>query len=108
MLLRTVALISRSLGTSDLAFEILSVSACILFPRLAFFLIKDNVIVLALRAMIAQFVSFMGFICVAFSGICFCLWTLGRGTWTLRQIIWLMLQIWVSHVRQQSLVADIV
>ena len=33
---------------------------------------------------------------LAFSGICFCLWTLGRATWTVKQIIWLMLQIWVS------------
>jgi len=44
--------------------------------------------------MIARFVGFMGLTIVAFSGICFCLWTLGRGTWTVKQIIWLMLQIW--------------
>lgn len=28
---------------------------------------------------------------VAFTGILFCLWTLGRQTWTIRQIVWLML-----------------
>ena len=32
---------------------------------------------------------------IAFSGICFCLWTLGRKTWTVKQIIWLML--WVVY-----------
>jgi energy-converting hydrogenase Eha subunit G len=59
-----------------------------------------------LRAMIARFVGFMGLTStwrttgqrydaddavVAFSGICFCLWTLGRATWTVKQIVWLML-----------------
>jgi hypothetical protein len=39
---------------------------------------------------------------MAFSGICFCLWTLGRATWTVKQIIWLMLQIWVSPTIRAS------
>jgi energy-converting hydrogenase Eha subunit G len=75
--------------------------------------------------MVARFLGFMGLTCelirfqmrlararkrsdqltttvLAFSGICFCLWTLGRATWTVKQIIWLMLQIWVSS-RMQSL-----
>ena len=45
--LRMVALSSHSARTSDLAFDILACGACILFPRLVFFLIKDNVVILA-------------------------------------------------------------
>ncbi|RXK38635.1 hypothetical protein M231_04141 [Tremella mesenterica] len=91
--IRIVALASRSPNTSDLAFDILAIGACILFPRLVFFLIKDNVVILALRAMISRFLSFMGLTILAFTGIGFCLWTLARGTWSVRQIIWLMLLI---------------
>ncbi|KAK4686667.1 hypothetical protein P7C73_g3457, partial [Tremellales sp. Uapishka_1] len=94
LVIRVFALATRSVNTSDLAFDILAIGACILFPRLVFFVIKDNVVVLALKAMIAEFVGFMGLTIVAFSGICFCLWTLARGTWTVKQIVWLMLQIW--------------
>ncbi|KAK1924838.1 hypothetical protein DB88DRAFT_534891 [Papiliotrema laurentii] len=94
LVLRCIALASHSTQTSDLAFDILACGACILFPRLVFFLIRDNVVILALKAMIARFIRFMGLVILAFSGICFCLWTLGRGTWTVRQITWLMLQIW--------------
>lgn len=94
LVLRIIGLASRSSNASDLAFDILACGACILFPRLVFFLIKDNVIILALRAMISRFISFMGLTILAFSGICFCLWTLARGTWSVRQIVWLMLQIW--------------
>lgn len=45
--LRVVGLSTRSVPTSDLAFDILACGACILFPRLVFFLIKDNVVLLA-------------------------------------------------------------
>ncbi|ORX39957.1 hypothetical protein BD324DRAFT_615672 [Kockovaella imperatae] len=92
--LRIFALVSHSPQSSELAFDILAIGACVLFPRLMFFLIKDNVVILALKAMIARFIGFMALVIVAFSGICFCLWTLGRGTWTVKQITWLMLQIW--------------
>lgn len=127
-MLRIFALATHSPTSSDLAFDILSCAACILFPRLVFYLIKDQVVIIAvsslllkigdalifqLRAMIARFLGFMGLTSepsqsliksrikltpavMAFSGICFCLWTLGRATWTVKQIIWLMLQIWVS------------
>ncbi len=47
--LRIFALASHSLATSDLAFDILACGACILFPRLVFLLIKDNVVILAVR-----------------------------------------------------------
>ncbi|KAE8541109.1 hypothetical protein D1P53_002463 [Cryptococcus gattii VGV] len=113
--LRVIALASHSTKTSDLAFDILACAACITFPRLVFFVIRENVVVLALRGMVASFVSFMTVtskdsiysftliatfltyhpvLVLAFTGICFCLWTLGRATWTVKQIVWLMAQIW--------------
>lgn len=45
-----------------MGFDILACGACILFPRLVFFLIKDNVVILALKSMIARFVGFMGLV----------------------------------------------
>jgi hypothetical protein len=45
--LRIIGLASHHPPTSDLAFDILACSACILFPRLVFFVIKDNVLILA-------------------------------------------------------------
>nr|XP_019013635.1 nonselective cation channel [Kwoniella pini CBS 10737]OCF52416.1 nonselective cation channel [Kwoniella pini CBS 10737] len=93
-LLRIFALASHSPNTSDLAFDILAIAACIIFPRLVFFVVRENVVILALRGMVASFVQFMIVTVLAFSGICFCLWTLGRATWTVKQIVWLMAQIW--------------
>ena len=79
--LRVIALASHSTKSSDLAFDILACAACITFPRLVFFVIKENVVILAvsllllqarirfspltqvwgdqLRGMVASFVSFM-------------------------------------------------
>ncbi|OCF36454.1 nonselective cation channel [Kwoniella heveanensis BCC8398] len=92
--LRIFGLVSHSPQTSDLAFDILAVAACIIFPRLVFFVVRENVVILALRGMVVSFVQFMIVVILAFSGICFCLWTLGRATWTVKQIVWLMAQIW--------------
>ena len=82
--LRTFALVTHSPTTSDLAFDILACGACILFPRLVFFLIKDHVVIIAvssrvhlegtggrradgqLKAMVARFLGFMGLTCECF------------------------------------------
>jgi hypothetical protein len=47
LVLRIFGLVSDSPKTSDLAFDILACAACILFPRLVFYVIKDNVVILA-------------------------------------------------------------
>lgn len=94
IVLRVIGLVTRNRDTADLAFDILACGACVLFPRLVFFLIKNNVVVLALRGMIVTFVGFMALTAVAFTGVVFTLWRLGRPEWTVRRIVWLMLQIW--------------
>lgn len=86
-----------------MAFDILSCAACILFPRLAFFAVSDNVVVLSLRAMIAQFVFFIGIAAICFSGLLFALWTLAidnrsqQTSWSISSIAWLMVQIWFGN-----------
>jgi hypothetical protein len=62
---------------SELGFDILSCGACILFPRLAFFAISNNIVVIALRGMAVEFGLFMGIAAICFSGLGFTLWRLG-------------------------------
>ena len=52
--LRVSGLVTDSPNTSDLAFDILACSACVLFPRLVFFLIRDNVVILAVSGELVQ------------------------------------------------------
>jgi hypothetical protein len=77
----------------------------------------------SLRAMIAEFVFFIGIAAICFSGLLFTLWTLGmkdldfkqprlrpadlhetakdtdrhEDTWTVKAIAWLMVQIWFGN-----------
>ncbi|KAJ7637601.1 receptor-activated Ca2+-permeable cation channel [Mycena polygramma] len=85
------------LAASEMSFDVLACGACILFPRLAFFAVSNNVVVLSLRAMIAEFVFFMAIAAICFSGLLFTLWTLGKATWTIKNIAWLMVQIWFGN-----------
>ncbi|KAJ7931371.1 receptor-activated Ca2+-permeable cation channel [Mycena leptocephala] len=85
------------LAASELAFDVLACGACILFPRLAFFAVSNNVVVLSLRAMIAEFVFFMAIAAICFSGLLFTLWTLGKETRSIKSIAWLMVQIWFGN-----------
>ncbi|KAJ7227072.1 receptor-activated Ca2+-permeable cation channel [Mycena pura] len=84
-------------AVSGMAFDVLACGACILFPRLAFFAISNNVVVLSLRVMIAEFVFFMAIAVICFSGLLFTLWTLGKEKWKLAQIAWLMVQLWFGN-----------
>ncbi|THH21422.1 hypothetical protein EW146_g156 [Bondarzewia mesenterica] len=86
-------------SSSELGFDVLACGACILFPRLAFFLVSNNVVVLALRGMIAEFVFFMGIAAICFSGLLFTLLTLApeESKWTVKSISWLMVQIWFGN-----------
>jgi len=95
--LRMKGLWQNNAQTSELAFDILACGACILFPRLAFFAIKHNVVILALRGMVVEFVFFMGIAAVCFSGLLFTLWSLADGKWTVKAIMWLMVQIWFGN-----------
>lgn len=55
--LRLSALYIHDVERSELAFDILALAACILAPRLSIALIRGNVVLLALSAMIKEFVQ---------------------------------------------------
>ncbi|KAI9460358.1 hypothetical protein F5148DRAFT_983294 [Russula earlei] len=97
LILRVQGLSSKNPSASDMGFDILACGACILFPRLAFFLVSNNVVILALRAMTAEFIFFMGIAAICFSGLLFTLWTLASERWTIKAIAWLMVQIWFGN-----------
>ncbi|KAF8688934.1 Receptor-activated Ca2 -permeable cation channel, partial [Rhizoctonia solani] len=105
---RCRGLVKDDFWWNDLAYDILACGACILFPRLAFFAIKNNLIILALQGMIAEFFVFIMLAAVCFSGLLFTLWTLSRGsaTWNLRKIAWLMTQVWFGNTFLSFTVAE--
>ncbi|THH27606.1 hypothetical protein EUX98_g6581 [Antrodiella citrinella] len=86
-----------NVDASEFAFDILACGGCILFPRLAFFAVSNNVVVLALRAMIAEFVFFIGIAAICFSGLLFTLHSLAAEKWSVKSIAWLMVQIWFGN-----------
>ncbi|KAG2035862.1 hypothetical protein BDR03DRAFT_1092852 [Suillus americanus] len=94
LVLRVKGLLDDDAKMSQLAFDLLACGCCVLAPRLAFYAISNNIVVLALRAMTAEFIFFIGIAVVCFSGILLTLYTLASGTWSMRDITWLMVQIW--------------
>ncbi|GAA5962819.1 hypothetical protein JCM3765_001532 [Sporobolomyces pararoseus] len=81
---------------SQLAFDVLSLAGCVLAPRLMVSLIPDHVVVMALGRMARQFALFMVLAALTASGFLVTFHILARGTWSVRQISWLMLRIWLS------------
>ncbi|KAI9464263.1 hypothetical protein F5148DRAFT_1210255 [Russula earlei] len=78
---------AKAVGVDSLA-----LIACLLFPRLAFVTLKNNLMVLSLRAMISQFVFLMLIAVFCFAGFLYALWTLSKGR--AGQIAWWMVNIW--------------
>ncbi|KAJ7612493.1 receptor-activated Ca2+-permeable cation channel [Mycena polygramma] len=82
---------SRSMGVDCLA-----LIACLMFPRLAFVTLKNNLMVLSLRAMMMQFAILMMIAAFCFCGFLYALWTLSRNEagYSAPQIAWWMLDLW--------------
>ncbi|TFK39792.1 hypothetical protein BDQ12DRAFT_722005 [Crucibulum laeve] len=82
---------ARSLGI-----DFLALIACLLFPRLAFVTLKNNLMVLSLRAMMMQFVFLMLVAAFCFCGFLYALWTLSRNQagYGAGTIAWWMLDLW--------------
>ncbi|KAJ7284865.1 receptor-activated Ca2+-permeable cation channel [Mycena rebaudengoi] len=98
LVMRIKGLAYGDLNASDMAFDILSCGACILFPRLAFFAVSNNVVVLYIPSRHDfRVYFFMTMAAICFSGLLFTLWTLGKATWTVKSIAWLMVQIWFGN-----------
>ncbi|BEI91416.1 uncharacterized protein CcaverHIS019_0402360 [Cutaneotrichosporon cavernicola] len=94
--LRMDALYHNDKVQSDRAFDILACGACFLFPRLIFYFLKNNAVILSLQGMIATMVGFMCMISIAFTGIGFTLWRLGTPLWDAGRVARLMFKIWFS------------
>lgn len=95
--IRVSALLTGDLERSKLAFDTLSIGACFLAPRLTISLVHDNVVLMALAAMTREFLVFMALASIVASGFLVTLLILGRGTWRVGQIAWLMLRIWLGN-----------
>ncbi|KAF7370601.1 hypothetical protein MSAN_00692800 [Mycena sanguinolenta] len=82
---------ARSMGLDCMA-----IIACLMFPRLAFVTLKNNLMVLSLRAMMMQFLVLMMIAAFCFCGFLYALWTLSRNSagYSLSQIAWWMLDLW--------------
>ncbi|KAJ7765480.1 hypothetical protein DFH07DRAFT_1015251, partial [Mycena maculata] len=69
--------------------DCLALIACLMFPRLAFVTLKNNLMVLSLRAMMMQFLILMLIAAFCFCGFLYALWT-----YSASQIAWWMLDLW--------------
>ncbi|KAK0467002.1 uncharacterized protein EV420DRAFT_1636034 [Desarmillaria tabescens] len=76
--------------------DCLALIACLLFPRLAFVTLRNNLMVLSLRAMMMQFVVLMLIAAFCFCGFLYALWTLSRNEagYSVGTIAWWMLDLW--------------
>ena len=91
--IRLNALTHGDLALSSLSFETLSLGAILLCPRVASVLIQDNVILLALKAMLSDFVFFMLLAAVCFSGFLYTFWAISGPEWTPGRILWIMILV---------------
>lgn len=60
--LRAHSVVTNDARASDRAYAILSTAACLLFPRLAFATISNNLLILSLRAMLGEFLYLFGYV----------------------------------------------
>jgi hypothetical protein len=74
----------------------LAIIAVLMFPRLAFVTLRNNLMVLSLRSMILQFVALMVIAAFCFCGFLYALWTLSRNSagYSLGTIAWWMADLW--------------
>ncbi|KAI0272571.1 hypothetical protein BC834DRAFT_353387 [Gloeopeniophorella convolvens] len=91
--LRLYGIFHPSRWAQTVGVDCLALIACLLFPRLAFVTLKNNLMVLSLRAMLTQFVLLMLIAAFCFGGFLYALWTTEAG-YSASQIAWWMLDLW--------------
>ncbi|KAI5118687.1 hypothetical protein M0805_003624 [Coniferiporia weirii] len=93
--LRLYGIRYSSLWARSSGIDCLALAACLIFPRLAFVTLKNNLafgvlqMVLSLRAMILQFLALMMIAVFCFAGFLYALWTYSAG-----DIFWWMADLW--------------
>ena len=83
-------------------------AGCILFPRFAFTTLSDNLLILSLRSMLAQFTKLMVLAVWCFAGFFVAFVTLGDGKFKSMEIIQWMIWIWWVGFFSQSCILLIV
>lgn len=84
--LRAHSVVTNDARASDRAYAILSTAACLLFPRLAFATISNNLLILSLRAMLGEFLYLFGITVFCFAGFVFALNHLSEGEYSATRI----------------------
>ncbi|KAK4058072.1 hypothetical protein OIO90_000811 [Microbotryomycetes sp. JL221] len=79
---------------NNTAYAILSCAACIMFPRLAFAAISNNLLILSLRAMLAEFAYLMAIAVFCTLGFVFALNHLCDGAYSVARIAEWLIFIW--------------
>jgi hypothetical protein len=95
--LRISSLVHQLPEQSNLSFDVLAIGAILLCPRVASVLVQDNVILLALKAMLADFCFFMALAVVCFSGFLYTFYSLSGPEWTAGRIVWIMMKVWFGN-----------
>ena len=100
--LRMVALHRHSAALSELAFDILALGACVLFPRLCGVLLKDSLVMLGLGAMLRDFFAFLVLAVVCSFGFLLSFVLISEGRLTVKDAAWLLTKVfreWVATCR---------
>ncbi|OWZ75703.1 hypothetical protein C365_06273 [Cryptococcus neoformans Bt85] len=72
----------------------LAIGAVLIFPRLAFVTLANNLMILSIRSMLTEFFFLMGVGIFCFLGFVYALFTLGQGKFELSQIAWWLLEVY--------------
>ncbi|ORX39230.1 hypothetical protein BD324DRAFT_618919 [Kockovaella imperatae] len=72
----------------------LAIGAVMIFPRLAFVTLANNLMVLSIRSMLVEFFFLMAIGIFCFLGFLYALFTLGQGRFELSQIGWWLLEVY--------------
>ncbi|KAI5466264.1 kinase-like domain-containing protein [Mariannaea sp. PMI_226] len=85
---------AHSIGLAEQAYDVLALAAPVLVPRLAFNLLRDNLIFLSLRSMMADFFFLTALSAWCFLGFMLSLLWLGEGAHPLVTVAKWMIYIW--------------
>ncbi|SCV68772.1 BQ2448_893 [Microbotryum intermedium] len=91
---RIRSILTEEAWASDQAYAVLSAAACLMFPRLAFASISNNLLILSLRAMLADFAWLLGIAVFCFLGFVFALNHLCDGAYSVARIAEWLIFIW--------------
>ncbi|KAL7421096.1 hypothetical protein Q5752_003980 [Cryptotrichosporon argae] len=72
----------------------LAMGAVMIFPRLAFVTLANNLMILSIRSMLVEFFFLMAVGSFCFVGFVYALYTLGQGRFELSQIGWWLLEVY--------------